>query len=285
MSVPVEVVVLEVLALASAAGLAAARAHVIDARRRERLARISHELRGPLQAAMLGLSWAERAPHDTGTPLRAIERELARAVLAVEDLDVARGATDAVPSRGLVDVDRLLRDQVAAWQPVADARGREVVLTRAAGPEHTQPTVQADARRLAQATGNLIANGLEHGLGTVRLRTEVQEGRVRIEVRDAGPGLAYPLRQLVAGPRRGHGSRGRGLAIADAVARELGGRLVAVNAADGCRLVLDLPAAEGHAAASNAAPLVSGASRSVTSRSVTSLAAPPVSAVSLPAPR
>ncbi len=129
-----------------------------------------------------------------------------------------------------------------------------LVVTTAAGPEHTQPTVQADARRLAQATGNLIANGLEHGSGTVRLRAEVQEGRVRIEVRDAGAGLAYPLGRLVAGPRRGHGSRGRGLAIADAVARELGGRLVAANAADGCRLVLDLPAAESRAVAPLPAP-------------------------------
>ncbi|WP_372791055.1 ATP-binding protein [Paraconexibacter sp.] len=241
MSAPVEMVVLQLVVMSGMVALVGVRSAVVDARRRERLARISHELRGPLQAALLGLSWAGRAPHDADASLRAITRELTRAVLAVEDLDVERGARGPSAVREPIDVAALVRDQAVAWAPVAAALHRDLVVTL---PTDTPALlVEGDDRRLAQATGNLIANALEHGAGSVRVVAAHDGDRVRVEVCDEGSGPSQPLRRLIAGRRRGRGARGRGLSIVDGVARGLGGSLLADADADGCRVAIELPAA------------------------------------------
>jgi signal transduction histidine kinase len=102
-------------------------------------------------------------------------------------------------------------------------------------------TVVADPFRLAQAVTNLVANAAEHGGGTVRVRVGSTDDRVRVEVADGGPGLPAPVRDLAGRSRNGR--RGHGLAIALGIAEQLGGRLAAVPASAGARLVLDLPAA------------------------------------------
>ncbi|WP_028061021.1 sensor histidine kinase [Candidatus Solirubrobacter pratensis] len=102
-------------------------------------------------------------------------------------------------------------------------------------------TVLADPFRLAQAITNLVANAAEHGGGTVRVRVGSTGEHVRVEVADDGPGLPAPVRELAA--RSGDRRRGHGLAIALGIAERLGGRLAAMPASAGARLVLELPAA------------------------------------------
>jgi signal transduction histidine kinase len=99
--------------------------------------------------------------------------------------------------------------------------------------------VVADAGRLAQATGNLLANALEHGRGDVEVSVCVRHGRARVEVSDHGGGLREPL----PAPSRGRGQRGRGLAIAAAIAARHGGRLAAAPAVGGTTVALELPLA------------------------------------------
>ena len=77
----------------------------------------------------------------------------------------------------------------------------------------------------------------------VRVRSSALEGRVRIEVRDCGPGLPAPVGELVAAARGRRSPRGHGLAIAAAVAERHGGRLGSLPAANGAHLVLELPEA------------------------------------------
>jgi signal transduction histidine kinase len=103
--------------------------------------------------------------------------------------------------------------------------------------------VFADPLRLAQACANLVANAAEHGGGVVRVRVVAQEGRVRLEVADDGPGLPAPVGVLAAAARGRSGRRGHGLAIAVGIAERHGGRLAALPARAGARLVLELPAA------------------------------------------
>jgi signal transduction histidine kinase len=108
--------------------------------------------------------------------------------------------------------------------------------------------VAGNRLRLAQATGNLIANGIEHGGGTVEVRGRRHDRVVRIEVVDEGPGLAAPLEELAQrarrpGRMRPDRSRGHGLAVAAAVALTHGGRLFAAPSDRGARLVLELPLA------------------------------------------
>ncbi len=223
----------------------------------ESVARVGHELRGPLTA--IGLAVAaerrERAVAGGGSPparrLEAVERELGRVALALDDLaalarpDAAarrggRSGTPGAPRRlDPVALDALAADSVGAWSAYAAARG-----VRLHPPSPTAGArVLGDPGRLAQATGNLIANAIEHGGGEVRVRCRCTPAAVRVEVVDRGPGLPAPVSELARRARGGRGRRGRGLAIAAAVAAGHGGQLVAAAAQTGARVVLELPRA------------------------------------------
>ena len=206
----------------------------------EAVARTCHELRGPLTAARLGLVVAFRAGHVADARLRALELDLGRATLAVEDLShvSAAGRGQVAIAGEAVDVLQLLNDAVEAWRGMASAHGAELRLARSRGG----PVVVGERLRLAQAIGNLVSNAVEHGGGAVELRWRADAATVRIEVADEGPGLPAPLPRLVRRRRRRAGHpRGHGLAIASSIAHAHGGRLDAVPSELGARLVLALP--------------------------------------------
>ncbi len=205
--------------------------------RMEAVARACHELRGPLTAARLGLSSVAGQVRPSPVRLRAVDAELVRAAVALDDLSDPRRRTPRLAGIDRVDVPELLEDCVEAWRAVAHARG--VGLSARWVGERAQ--VWGDRPRLAQAVENLICNGLEHGGGAVEVRGLARDGRVRVVVADQGPGLAAPVARLARSARRG--GRGRGLAIAAAVAEAHGGAVTSAPAPRGARLVLDLPAA------------------------------------------
>jgi signal transduction histidine kinase len=204
-----------------------------------------HELRGPLCAARLGLHAL-----DDEERAAALDLELRRAAMALDDLAAACHGRRAGECSQLVDVGALLDDAAEAWQPLARAFGAELAVE----PLRARALVHADPVRLAQACGNLVANAVEHGASPVRVRGRVLAGRVRVEVHDAGPGLPGPVRDLIGVSARSlrrparrapGGQRGRGLAIAAGIAERHGGRLAAAPSADGACLVLELPSADG----------------------------------------
>jgi signal transduction histidine kinase len=202
------------------------------ARHAELVADAGHELRGPLCAARLGLHGIDDAA--------AIDLELRRAALALDDL-VAAGRGDRARGRSkLVDVGALLDDGAEAWAPLASAFGCSLRVESLRG----RALVRADPLRLVQACGNLVANALEHGGSPVRVRGRVVAGRVRIEVSDAGPGLPEPVSRLIARRRRRGAPRGRGLTIAARIARDHGGRLSSAPSSRGACLVIELPSAD-----------------------------------------
>jgi signal transduction histidine kinase len=207
------------------------------ARRAELVARARHEVRGPLTAARLGLHLLA-APGD-GWVARAgaIDLELRRAGLALEDLHAARIGRRTRDRAAAVDVGALLRTTADAWRPAATAAGVTLRLDAPAGPAR----VRGDRLRLAQACGNLLANAIEYGGERVELRARADARRVRIEVRDDGPGLPAPVAELARRPRAGRGRRGRGLAIASEIAARHGGRLSAAPTPAGACLALELP--------------------------------------------
>ncbi|HEX5193339.1 MAG TPA: HAMP domain-containing sensor histidine kinase [Solirubrobacteraceae bacterium] len=232
------------IAAGIAVALALAVRHALD-ERREAVARACHELRGPLTAARLGLSMPLVADDASQARLRAIDAELCRASLALEDLAVAR--------RGLrlqqierIDVTALAAEAVRAAQGRAHAAGATVTLAEAGaggGFDRGAPPamVWGDRLRLAQALGNLIANAIEHGGPDVSVRVLERAGGVRVEVVDSGSGLPAPVAQLARRARRGRGTRGRGLAIALQIARSHGGTVAAAPVRAGARVVLELP--------------------------------------------
>jgi signal transduction histidine kinase len=226
---------------ASGAGLAAGAVWRALAGRMESVARACHELRGPLTAARLGLQLGASTGELSPARLRAIDLELGRAALALEDLDSARTRRiQAWRPPEPIDLEQLVSDSGEAWGAAAAARGVELRASWAGCPSR----VWGDRLRLAQAMGNLIANAIEHGGGVVDVRGCAHRGRARIEVTDTGP-LPAPVDELARRPHRGRGPRGRGLAIATAIAESHGGRLAAAPSRRGARLVLELPAVEG----------------------------------------
>jgi signal transduction histidine kinase len=226
-------------ALACGALAAALQARLV--RHAALVADAGHELRGPLCAARLGLYFVEDEERAA-----AIDLELRRAALALDDLSAACQGRRAGERSELVDVGALLDDAAEAWRPLARAFGAELAVE----PVRGRALVRADPVRLTQACGNLVANAVEHGASPVRVRGRVLPGRVRLEVHDAGPGLPEPVRELIR-PRRGGrlkpttSPRGRGLAIAAGIAERHGGRLAAAPSAHGACLVLELPCADG----------------------------------------
>jgi signal transduction histidine kinase len=248
----------------TAAALCGALAALLQARLVRHVALVAdagHELRGPLCAARLGLSALEDEARAA-----ALDLELRRAALALDDLAAACHGGRARECTQLVDVGALLDDAAEAWQPLARTFGAQLAVE----PLRGRALVHADPVRLAQACGNLVANAVEHGASPVHVRGRVLAGRVRVEVEDAGPGLPGPVRDLVdRRPRQRFGwreligrpasrpsfasrrrrppnmQRGRGLAIAAGIAERHGGRLAAAPSARGACLVLELPCADG----------------------------------------
>lgn len=220
--------------VAACAGWGATALRLRLRRHAELVADAGHELRGPLCAARLGL-------HGLGDHERAaaVDLELRRAALALDDLVAAGRGARAGERASLVDVGALLDEAVEAWRPLAAAFDSVLVVE----PVRGRALVRADPVRLAQACGNLVANAVEHGASPVRVRGRVVAGRVRVEVSDCGPGLPAPVGGLIA--RRARAApRGRGLAIAARIAERHGGRLAAAPSARGACLVLELPSAD-----------------------------------------
>jgi signal transduction histidine kinase len=189
---------------------------VVLQRRLELVARAEHELRAPLTSLMLALPRAAR-----------LDGELARVQAGLADLAAARCGSRAAPRPMDVALERMAGRVAAGW---SGRSGRRVTVDWQAG----STMVHADPGRLSQALGNLVANAVEHGGGEVVLSGRLVKGgeAVRVEVRDAGPGLPGGRRfgRIRTGLWRHRASaRGRGLAIAAAAARDAGGSLDAGN--------------------------------------------------------
>jgi signal transduction histidine kinase len=210
--------------------------------RRELVARACHEVRGPLTAVRLGLAALARAGDVDPALQMALDLELGRATLALDDLGAPRAA--GAVRRGRMDLDRvdlaaLLDEAVLACGGRAAGAGASV----RGGWEGPSAIAWGDRLRLAQILGNVLANAIEHGGPTIDVRGGLRDGVARLEISDDGPGLPAPVAELARRPRGGRGRRGRGLAIAVAIAEAHGGALAAAPVGHGGRIVLTLPAA------------------------------------------
>ena len=194
----------------------------------ETLAVALHELRRPLQVAMLALAGRPR-------PASAMAC-LEQAAAALEQLEHALGLR-AAPEPGRADrvagAD-LLADARLRWQGLAtDDCAAPVTVDRA----DRDLELRGDRRRLGAALDNLIANALEHGPGGPRVELRADPAGVALRVANgAAASAGQPAPSL----------RGHGLAVAARTASELGGRLERPQL-EGGRIVsgLTLPPAEG----------------------------------------
>lgn len=161
------------------------------------------------------------------------EHELRGAAAAIglaADRVARTGATIGFSSLVRMQLDRM----AAGLEDLAGARAM-----RRTGRPRALGDPDMDAGRLAQVLGNLIANATEHGVGSVDVSTSRPAGAVRIEIRNRNR-----PRELEDASAARAGNRGRGLAIADRAARELGGRLRVESRGGETRAELELPAPE-----------------------------------------
>ena len=212
----------------------------------------SHELRTPLASirgyAELFRMGAARKPEDVEKAMRRIEDEAARMGVLVEDLLTLARLDQVVDApHAEVDLTHLARDTVGDAHATAPDRAIEV---RADGPA----LVLGDAHQLRQVLANLVRNALVHTPAGSPIDVTVgrDDGEVRLEVRDHGPGLPTDdpdalferFWRAEGGRERGKSGAGLGLAIVAAIVGAHGGRVTAANAdGGGAAFVVVLPAA------------------------------------------
>jgi two-component system, OmpR family, sensor kinase len=212
------------------------------AKERRLVADASHELRTPLTNLKseidVALS-AERAPGELRAALASAGEEADRLIRLAEALLVlARSDEGELPIAPEPVAVRELLDSVAA----RNGHRGEIVVDAPPGL-----TVVADRQRLLQAVTNMLDNALRHGDGPIELSAEDGDGKVRIGVRDHGPGFppgfAERAFERFARPDAGRsgGGAGLGLAIVDAIARAHGGSAAAAAAEPGARVTITLP--------------------------------------------
>lgn len=208
---------------------------------------VAHEFRTPLNRTRT-IAEVALASGDPAEQRRALERveanidELARLVDSL--LLIAEAHDRRIPlTLERLDVDAWLALTVEAYAPLFEERGAELTLRTQGG------TIAADRTLLDRVVLNLLENALRYGCagGRVELSAERSEGKLRIAVDDAGPGIAREHRERVFerferinASERGPG--GVGLTLARAVARLFGGDVVAeASHLGGARFVFWMP--------------------------------------------
>ncbi|WP_418666329.1 sensor histidine kinase [Allofournierella sp.] len=210
-------------------------------RQTEFVAAASHELRSPLAVITASLQAARGAPQEAPALLAAAERESNRLARLADDLlcltsaDAQRWAVHSIPT----SLDTFCVDLFERFAPLAARRGLRFALDL---PPSPLPCVLTDPERLAQLLGIFVDNALEYApAGTaVTLSVRTAGRRVRLTVRDEGPGIAPADRERVWERfYRGDASRsskhhaGLGLAVARELAHALNTRLTVGDAPGG----------------------------------------------------
>ena len=217
---------------------------------------VSHQLRTPLTALMVGLESAlTRSDADLRPALRDALSRTEQLHGTIEDLLslIRRPGFAGIP----VDLGVLIDEASARWDPVLTARGRALV--RVAEPGLPRCLVPPAAVR--QILDVLISNALWHGDGTVTIAARGAGPRVAIDVSDEGDGLpAEPADLLAEAAERADG-HGRGLPLARALAVAAGGSLTVPRAAPRPVFSLLLTAAAAGSPGAQPASAASAASK------------------------
>jgi signal transduction histidine kinase len=226
----------------------------LSALRADFVSLVSHELRSPMasvigSAKTLHQRWRELTAEQRESFLRLIDHETSRLADLVGDvLDTSRIESGSFSyTFSDVDVAELVRDAAAAAEGTQDE-----VSVRATVPP-SLPLVRGDRERLRQVLTNLVDNAVKYSPvgGVVDVESFAENGRIHVEVRDRGPGVASEHRSLifekfgrVSGEHAKPGT-GLGLFIARSIAEAHGGTLEVRPAPEqGAVFTLALPVEE-----------------------------------------
>jgi two-component system, OmpR family, sensor kinase len=225
-----------------AAALAAQQRFVADA---------SHELRTPLSTIRTNAEFLRERPEaaadDRAAAIADVVSEAERMSGLVDGLLVlARADAGVAIQRRPVDLRAVAAEEARRVRPPGRARDdAQTVLVTA----HGAALVSGDPEALGRSIRVLLDNAFRHGKPPVGITITEQDRRVRLEVRDAGPGLPNGSEERIferfyrADPARSGEGTGLGLSIARAIVQAHGGTIRATTAdAGGAVVTIDLPA-------------------------------------------
>ena len=223
----------------------------LSALRADFVSLVSHELRTPM-AAVIGSAqtlqqrWRELTGDQRESFLELIAGETSRLAGLISDvLDTSRIEAGTFSFHfGDVDLGALVRDSVAAAELGSDEVGFRAEV------REPLPSVRGDAERLRQVLMNLLDNAIKYSPAgdEVEIYAYAEDGRVRIDVRDHGPGIAAEDQRLIfekfgrVTTGNARPGTGLGLFIARSIAEAHGGTLEVASAPKrGAVFTLDLP--------------------------------------------
>ncbi|MFG1708396.1 sensor histidine kinase [Nonomuraea sp. M3C6] len=210
------------------------------------------------------------ASHELRTPITAIRAQMEDALLAPEDVDLARLGNAVLPSverlqsiaSNLLTLTRLEAGPPREQQAIdlAELVAKELEGHQTSGKVVQRltlgVTVMGDRSRLGQLICNLVQNAQRYASSTVTVtvwRTDGDPGFpggvAEVEVLDDGPGIAADQRETVfqrfarldTARSREAGGVGLGLPIARQIAESHGGTLTIQDSDRGARFVVRLP--------------------------------------------
>ena len=237
--------------LARAFDLMQTRLDRADRVRKEFVANASHELRTPLFTLGGFLELLDDEDIDDATRaafLRQMREQVNRLTkLATDLLDLSRldaGAVDVEFEP--IDLASAARGLVREFRGLAAGHGSRISLVR---PAADLPNAIGDELRVQQIGRALLDNAIRHNPdGTdVRVAVVADNGAVRLEVTDNGPGIdpetaRHLFERFYRGDEATAPGSGLGLAIARELAERMDGRLELRDAAGETRFAFSLPA-------------------------------------------
>lgn len=170
------------------------------------LARMSHELRSPLNAILgfseiiaddlFGAAGTQRYQnyaqniHDAGAHLLALIND----ILDLSKVEAGRMQLNAEP----VDVKELVRSCLPLVAPLAERRGVQVIVDLG----HQDLTIDADRVRLRQIVLNILTNAVKFTLsgGSVVATAEMQGDQLVLDVADSGIGMSQEQLEVALQP-------------------------------------------------------------------------------------
>ncbi len=212
-------------------------------RERRFVADASHELRAPLAVLRAETELAlrrERTSDQYRAALASIAREAVRLEELIDELLAAARAEVDARQQQTLDASELVRHLGERVSPAAATRGM-MVRVDASGAVLAQANRSTLERALLAVVHNAIAYGRKDG--TVRIRTFQNDGTVKIEVSDDGPGfsddaLVHATERFWRGDTaRPRGGTGLGLSIARTIVEANRGSLELANSDEGGAIV------------------------------------------------
>lgn len=221
----------------------------------------AHELKTPV-AVLLGsaqvLRQKPRTPAEYERYVEGLLDEMRRLAQMIDSLLTLARADAGMPlvSAEAVSINEVATDVVQRWRRLAEEHNVRIVLSLAMPRgDEPEPLVKGDSELLDSLVGNLVQNGVRYSPNgeSVEVEVRMSDDRVRVCVRDRGPGIPEEhldrvFERFYRIPRMESGANGTGLglAIVKGVTRLHGGTITVANReGGGCEFVVALPRVSG----------------------------------------